>query len=121
VEGAVSWEDELPTRILPVSGPQSFIWCFFKPFETGLHFYYQRNWDPVTQMWIQKGQNKTKLLMGLVNWTIETEARICESLGIVNLELKLNGRCVLKAALAGYGLREDNGIPEKSALWIAKV
>lgn len=121
VEGAVSWEDKLPTRILPVSGPQSFIRCFFKPFETGLHFYYQRNWDPVTQMWIQKGQNKTKLLMGLVNWTIETEARICESLGIVNLELKLNGRCVLKAALAGYGLREDNGIPEKSALWTAKV
>ena len=74
-----------------------------------------------THTWIQTGQNRTKLLFGLINWTLETEARICESLGVVSLELKLNGKTIFKAALAGYGLREDNGIPEKSGLWTANV
>ncbi len=121
VEGSVYWEDLLPTRLLPVSGMKTFIWSLFKPFEPGLRFHYQRHWDPETHTWFQKGENRTKLLFGLVSWKIETEARICESLGVVSLELKVNGKSVLKAALAGYGLREDNGIPEKNALWIANV
>ena len=121
VEGSIAWEDLLPTKILPVSGAQALLWTIFKPFEPGLKFNYQRNWDPASQTWIQKGKNNTRLFYGLVSWTIETEARICESLGVVSLELKLNGKSVIKAALAGYGLREDNGIPEKNALWIANV
>lgn len=121
VEGALAWEDILPKRLLPTSGPADFLWSLLKTYEPGLRFTYQRDWDPESHTWIQKGKNKTKLLFGLVNWTIETEARMCESLGVVGLELKLNGKSILKAALAGYGLREDNGIPEKNALWPANV
>ena len=121
LEGAVSWQDLLPTRLLPVNGLSTIVWSIFKPFEPGLRFHYQRHWDPGTHTWIQKGRNRTKLLFGLVYWTIESEARICESLGVVSLQLRVNGKPILKAALAGYGLREDNGIPEKNALWIANV
>jgi hypothetical protein len=121
VEGVVVWEDLLPKRLLPASGPSKFLWSLLKTFEPGLRFSYRRDWDPESHTWIQKGENKTKLLFGLVNWTIETEARMCESLGVVGLELKVNGKSILKAALAGYGLREDNGIPEKNALWTANV
>lgn len=121
VEGAIFWEDLLPTRLLPVGGIQAFLWSLCKPFEPGLKFNYRRHWDPGTHTWIQKGENKTRMLFGLIQWTIETEARICESLGVVCLDLKVNGKTIMKATLAGYGLREDNGIPEKSALWTANV
>jgi len=118
IEGYAKWEDLVPQRLLPISPLYRFLSSIFHPFTPCAKSDYGRSWQPFTKTWIQSAQHTIGLIGGIA-WSCSTTAHLCESLGLVSLEMKENGRTVLGITLVGHGQREDNGIPASCAVRIS--
>lgn len=114
-EGGTRWQDLTPIRLLPLPLAFKVARYLFNPFEQLAQSDYERHWDPDLKRWIQQGKHTLSLLFGLLEWTCRSEAHLSESLGILYLEVCINGK-VTTAILAGQSIREDNGIPERSSI-----
>lgn len=122
VEGTLTWHDKVPNRILPLSPLWRFLLCLFQPFDSCTLSTYNRRWDPKVQCFIQTGNHSVAILFGVLKWSCETEAHLCEVDGLVRFKLtiltnslgsnSLQGTKNLSANLAVCSLQEDNGIPE---------
>ena len=66
-------------------------------------------------LWVQRGDHRLPLpsMFGCKNLFWQTEAQISEQSGVISLSLVgASGKRLLTARLDGYGIKEDNGIPE---------
>jgi urea transporter len=105
-EGAISWSDLAPRRLLPMNIFTRFTQTILHPFKACTEATFNRTWDPITQLWTQTADHT----ISGTTWT--TTAKLCEADGLVSFSLRQNNTDMINATLVGFGLREDNGIPE---------
>ena len=126
-EGALTWQDKIPQRLLPRQWwLRHLSWLAAACSES----HYKRVWDSRERLWMQTGEHRLTIL-GFLARRVYTEARLSEQGGLISLVLWRERGCltfcrqapaadkqelVLAAALSGYGVREDNGIPAVMAL-----
>ncbi|HND07411.1 MAG TPA: hypothetical protein PL012_17125, partial [Candidatus Obscuribacter sp.] len=126
-EGALTWQDKIPQRLLPRQWwLRHLSWLAAACSES----HYKRVWDSRERLWMQTGEHRLTIL-GFLARRVYTEARLSEQGGLISLVLwrERGGltfcrqapaadkqELVLAAALSGYGVREDNGIPAVMAL-----
>ncbi|HND66002.1 MAG TPA: hypothetical protein PL112_04375, partial [Candidatus Obscuribacter sp.] len=126
-EGALTWQDKIPQRLLPREWwLRHLSWLAAACSES----HYKRVWDSRERLWMQTGEHRLTIL-GFLARRVYTEARLSEQGGLISLVLwrERGGltfcrqapaadkqELVLAAALSGYGVREDNGIPAVMAL-----
>lgn len=141
-EGNLKWRDKVPVRLLPIPAAIKLLWAVLHPFSPCLDSEYCRTWDSKEMIWIQtanhelqlfsfvdfkqfqailwrkiggKRRGKTPTSRNWLSYSYRTEARISELSGLLSIESFNNkGQRLLKATLDGFGIREDNGIPEIS-------
>ncbi len=126
-EGSLTWQDKIPQRLLP---RENWLKCFSWLAGACSESRYTRVWDSRERLWLQTGEHKLTILGCLARRSF-TEARLSEQGGLISLVLwrergrLASGRAavtadkqelVLAAALSGYGVREDNGIPAVMAV-----
>ena len=114
IEGDFSWSDKVPVAALPMSPPVRLLTSLLHPFEPCAHSHYQRVWQAHSRRWSQTARHSIKY--GPFTWTCETEASLCESGGLMNVRIQVPGQSPQQITLAGYGLRQDNGIPGESTM-----
>ncbi|HEY9785618.1 MAG TPA: urea transporter, partial [Candidatus Obscuribacterales bacterium] len=113
-EGSITWTDQVPRRLLPMPVATRVLSTIIKPFSTCEQSVYERKWDPILQIWTQIGKHTVSGL-GPFNWTCLTEAHLCEATGLVKFKLIANGETTIEAALAAYGVPDDNEGPDITA------
>jgi hypothetical protein len=126
-EGNLKWRDKVPVRLLPIpAGHQTALGCAAS-LQPCLDSEYCRTWDSKEMIWIQTANHELQLFSFVdfsfktanrrswLSYSYRTEARISELSGLLSIESFNNkGQRLLKATLDGFGIREDNGIPEIS-------
>ncbi len=116
IEGSATWHDLVPRHNLPASWIVQFYNNVVSPFSSCVSSKMERTWEPLRNTWSQTAK-QSLALPAKKKIQYETRARLCESLGLVELEMKENEKTILTATLVGQGRRADNGIPEmKSAI-----
>lgn len=115
IEGSASWSDLVPRQTLPANIFVQFYNNLLNPFNSCVENRLERNWEPLRNTWNQSATQTLKLPLGKKLQYL-TRARLCESLGLVELEMKENGKTILTASLVGQTRRADNGIPELKTL-----
>lgn len=127
-EGNLKWRDKVPVRLLPIPATIKLLWTVLHPFSPCLDSEYCRTWDSKEMIWIQTANHELQLFSFVdfkgfktanrrswLSYSYRTEARISELSGLLSVESFNNkGQRLLKATLDGFGIREDNGIPEIS-------
>jgi hypothetical protein len=112
-EGNLSWQDKTSVRLLPAAAPLKLLWSLLHPFTPCIDSYYSRRWDARERLWIQSGLHTLPLPGSHNSRQWQTEARLSELSGVLSIALAdSKGNKLLTARLDGYGVREDNGIPE---------
>lgn len=114
VEAVTNWQDLTPIKLLPLPLHLKLIAQLFLPWHRLALSSYERNWDVQLKRWVQKAEHKLQL--GLIKWSCKTEVHLCESLGVLYLEVSTHGETLQSAMLAAQSIREDNGIPERSSI-----
>lgn len=111
-EGNLNWIDQVPVRLLPASRPVKMLWSLLHPFSPCVESHYTRHWDGGEMLWKQQGVHRLRFNAGWEEcW--HTEAQLSELSGIIALSIKDGrNRELLTARLDGWGVKEDNGIPE---------
>jgi hypothetical protein len=115
VEGEVSWSDAVPRRLLPMSPLSRLLLSFTRPLSACTASKYHRTWDSGLQLWVQTGEHN----LGGHKWT--TRAKLSEVNGLVGLTVQRGEQTLISARLIGYGMREDNGIPQQETELLAVV
>jgi urea transporter len=138
VEGAIYWHDAIPKRIFPLPSYLKAIDWLCAPCSQST---YTRIWDAKERLWLQKGEHRLSIA-AIFHYTLSSKALLCEQDGLLAFEIsqpklgwlfnkitktptekvvlatggeKGKKKLLLGASLAGYGIREDNGIPETIA------
>lgn len=118
-EGTTYWQDLTPVRLLPLPWTFKVVRSLFSPFSLLAESNYERAWNPRLRRWVQEGTHELSMFFGLIKWSCKTEVHLCETLGVLYLEVSESGvsdpKVTRTATLAGQGIREDNGIPERSS------
>lgn len=104
-EGSLKWSDLVPARMLPLSRLAKAGAALCHPINPCAQSRYERQWEPVQQVWIQTAEHK------LGFWQVTTEARLCEANGLLEFSVSEGGRKALRATVVSVGILEDNGIP----------
>ncbi|MBX9686974.1 MAG: urea transporter [Candidatus Obscuribacterales bacterium] len=105
VEGALSWSDSVPRRLLPRSNAERLLHAILYPFKPCAESLFKRSWDSMLKVWSQKAEHK------IGYWSCSTSAVICEAQGLLDFELIVGESSLVKAHLLSMGAKEDNGIP----------
>ncbi len=113
VEAVTNWQDLTPIKFLPLPLHLRVLCAVFMPWHKLAVSFYERTWDSQLKRWVQKAEHKLQL--GLIKWSCKTEVHLCESLGVLYLEVSRHGETLQSAMLAAQSIREDNGIPERSS------
>ncbi len=112
IEGQAIWYDLVPRHLLPANYFVQLYNQFLNPFNNCTKSKIERSWEPLKNMWSQTATQKLKSCTsskGTITYT--STAKLCETLGLVSLEMKENDKSILKATLVGQARRADNGIP----------
>ncbi|MCW5823950.1 MAG: urea transporter [Cyanobacteria bacterium TGS_CYA1] len=112
IEGQSVWHDLVPRHLLPANYITQLYNQLLNPFNNCTKSRLTRSWEPLKNTWNQTATQKLKScaqITGTVTYT--TTAKLCETLGLVSIEMKENDKSILKATLVGQSRRADNGIP----------
>lgn len=110
-DGTLRWNDCASLRLLPLSTWQRVIkriTLFWKPCAATQ---YRRQWTPLSGGWQQSAEHTVGTEV------FHSEATISDTNGVVAVKLSKKGRSILNARLIGFGLKEDEGIPEVNAVF----
>ncbi len=110
IEGQATWYDLVPRHLLPANYFIQTYNQFLNPFNSCTKSKLERFWEPLKNNWTQTATQKIKTYTG-GTITYTSTAKLCESLGLVALEMNENDKTILTATLVGQGRRADNGIP----------
>lgn len=110
IEGQATWHDLVPRHLLPANYFVQTYNQLLSPFNGCAKSKLERVWEPLKNNWSQTATQKLKSYTGgIITYT--STAKLCESLGLVALEMKEDDKTILTATLVGQGRRADNGIP----------
>lgn len=106
-EGALSWRDVTPRRLLPMNLFARVWHGLVHPLCPCASASFRRSWDDEKKIWLQTAEHR----LGRTTWT--ARATLCEGHGLMRFSLHEGQRELVQARLIGYSVREDNGIPEQ--------
>lgn len=116
-EGALSWRDVPPLRLLPAPFAVKAL-CWLVPPLSSTESRYERRWHAETGLWHQTGRHNITFA-GMELWSCRTDANLAPELGLVSLAMTRNGNksAQIEARLNGIGMRGDQGIPAWLSSW----
>ncbi len=109
VEGAISWQDMVPRRLLNRSFLTRLQQNLLHPISPCATTTFNRRWDSTLKLWLQTAEHR----VGASKFT--STAQICEAQGLMEFSLSSDEKMLMRAKLITLGLREDLGIPEWSS------
>lgn len=104
---AARWIDATPLRLMPLSPLQRAAMSITRLWRPCTTSTYRRHWEPLMASWTQIA------IHGAGKAICQAEATISDTHGIASFRLSDRRGSLISARLIGFGLKQDNGIPER--------
>lgn len=106
-EGTLRWSDATPYKLLPVSRIELIWLAATRLWKPCLRSDYRRKTNAMAGGWTQTAR------FNIRGDVYDSLATISDTHGVAETSLSKNGELRITAKLVGFGLKEDNGIPER--------